>query len=452
LINYKRFKAFAWIIGLILCTLLLCSCQESPAETLISHTYPETGDELSAFGWVGVAFKQPMLHETVEGAFLISPDASGQIFWEGNTFWFRPLLAFNQDKLFQANIIGDLKTADGQIISVDLTWNFSIREPDLIYFVRDGDLGEIWRCASDGSQAQQLSITGGNVFDFAPNQSGSWIAYTVQNESNGRDLWVMDRDGENQQLLIDCGKDICSEPAWSMDQTWIAYSRETYKDVTGGYQPAQVWRVEVQSGDTVPLYQDKIVYAHSPSFSLDGEKLATYDVTERMIRVVELQSLQEILIPRTLPGTGSWSLDGSQILFTDEVPAVMEPFVDLYLADLSTGEVKTALSEAITDTTFGQPRWSSDGEWVAISLRPANAAVSKMLWLLSLRGENHLSITNDQSATYSAYRWDPRGQRLVYQRLALGCSDPQVSLWLWDWQTRRGILIVENGTRPEWLP
>jgi len=93
LLNYKRFKHFSWI-GLILSMLLLCSCQANPAERLIYHTYPETGDELSAFGWVGVAFEQPMSQETVEGAFLISPDVSGQILWEDNTFWFRPLLAF----------------------------------------------------------------------------------------------------------------------------------------------------------------------------------------------------------------------------------------------------------------------------------------------------------------------------------------------------------------------
>ena len=446
-----RFKHFPWIF-LILSTLLLCSCQVNPAATLISHTYPETGDELSAFGWVGVTFKQPMSHETVEGAFFISPDVSGQIFWEDNTFWFRPLLAFKQDKLYQAHLNGDLETTDGQKISVNMTWDFSIREPDLIYYVRDGDLGEIWRCASDGSQIQQLSMTGGNVFDFTSNQSGTWIAYTVQNESNGLDLWVMDRDGENQQLLIDCRQDICSEPAWAMDQSWIAYTRERFLQEANGYQPAQVWEVEIQSSATSPLNQDDRIFGHSPSFSPDGTNLAIYDTTQQAIRVVDLQTLQETLIPHTLPGTGDWSSDSSQILFTDEVPAVMEPFVDLYLAYLSTGEVKTALSEAFTDTTFGQPRWSPDGDWVAISLRPANAAVSKMLWLLSLRGENHLSITNDQSATYSAYSWGHWGQRLVYQRLALGCSDPQVSLWLWDWQTKRGILIVGNGTRPEWLP
>ncbi|MEA3327197.1 MAG: hypothetical protein U9R53_07790 [Chloroflexota bacterium] len=449
--NHKYLKHLTWI-GLILSILLLCSCQAGLTKTLISQTYPESGTELSAYGWVGVTFSQPMVHETVEGAFSISPDTSGQIFWEEDTIWFRPIQAFIQDKPYQAHLQGDLETADGQTITLDRTWDFSIREPELIYYVREGDLGEIWRCTSDGSQARQLSFTSGNVFDFSPDQSGSWIAFTVQNESGGRDLWIVDRDGEDQQLLINCRQDICSEPAWSIDQTWIAYSRETYTEETGGYQPSQVWRVDIHSSETSPFYQNKILFARSPSFSPDGKKLATYDATEHMIHVLDLQTLQETLIPRTLPGTVSWSSDGSQIMYTDELPAAMEPFVDIFVADMDTSEVRTALSEATMDTEFGHPHWSPDGNWVAVSLRPVNAAISKMLWVISLKGERNLAITEDQSATFSAYRWDPWGNSLVYQRMALGSSDPKVSLWRWDWQTKREILIVDNGARPEWLP
>ena len=441
----------AWL-GLITSALIPSGCLSNPTNTLITQTYPESGVDLSAYGWLGAAFAQPMLHETVEGAFDLSPDLHGQTFWEDNTFWFRPIQAFNQDTHYKAELIGSLQTAEGQQISVNLTWEFNIREPELIYFVREGDLGEIWRSAPDGSQNQQLSKTGGNVFDFAPDQSGSWIAFTAENESNGRDLWIMDRDGEKQHMLIDCQQDICSEPTWAMDQTWLAYSRQAHNEGTGGYQPSQIWKVAAQSGETIPLDQDYPIFGYSPSFSPDGEKLAIYDSTHQAIRIFDLQTSEEALISRTLPGSVSWSSDSSQIMFTDEVSAVMEPFIDLYVADLSTGEVTTAFSEATTDTDFGQPKWSPDGEWIAVSLRPVNAAVSKMLWVISLGGNRNIQITDDQSATFSAYQWNPWGSILVYQRLALGSSEPQVSIWVWDWQTQESTMIVENASRPAWLP
>ena len=443
-------KQLAWL-GLISSALLFSSCQSNPIDTLISQTYPETGI-ISAYGWAGVTFTQHMVHDTVEAAFTISPDNTGEIYWENNTLWFRPSQAFEQATLYQANLNGDLKTTDGQTIAVNLTWDFSMREPELIYYVRKGDLGEIWRCASDGSQSLQLSFTNGNVFDFSPDRSGSWIAFTVQKQSGGQALWIMDRDGEEQQLLVDCGQDNCQESAWAMDQSWIAYTRERFLQETSGYQPAQVWEVEIQSGVTSPLNQDDRIFGHSPSFSPDGTKLAIYDTIQQAIRVVDLQTLQETLIPRTLPGTGDWSSDSSQILFTDEVPAVLEPFIDLYIADVSTGEVTTAYPNPTTDTDFSQPRWSPGGEWIAVSLRPVNGPVNKMLWVTNLNGNRNITITKDQSATFSSYEWDPWGNKLVYQRLGLGSSDAEGSIWIWDWQTRESVMIIGNASSPKWLP
>jgi len=445
------FRQFVYL-SLITLVTTLSGCQINQPETHVVQTYPEAGAESGAFGWVGVQFSQPMQLETVEEAFEISPDTPGQTFWKNNTFWFRPFKALEQDTQYQAAFTGDLENSEGKTIPTNLSWEFTIRNPELIYYVHVGDLGEIWRSAVDGSQNRQLSSTDGKVFDFASDQSGSWVAFSIQTDSGGQDLWIMDRDGDNQKLLIDCQQDICSEPAWSMDGTWIAYSRQIFDEYTNGYQPSQIWKVDIQKSETSPLYQKETVSAQSPSFSPGGSKLAVYDITQLAIRVLDLQTLKETLIPRTLPGSGDWSTDSSKILFTDEVPAVMEPFIELYIADLSTGEVATAFSNPTTDTDLNQPRWSPDGEWVAVSLRPVNGPVNKMLWVINLNGNRNIRITDDQSAMFSAYQWDPWGNRLVYQRLVLGSSEPQVSIWVWDWQTGESLKIIENGSRPAWLP
>lgn len=439
-------------VGFIVLAIFLSGCQNNLEKTLISQTHPETGTELSVFGWVGVAFSQPMHQESVEKAFTISPNIPGQTFWEDNTFWFRPIQAFDQDASYQAALKGDIETTDGQIIPVNMTWEFSIREPELLYYMREGDLGEVWRSTSAGNQPQQLSNTGGKVYDFAPDQSGLWIAFSVQNSAGGQDLWVMDRDGENQQLLINCQQDICSEPAWSMDQNWLAYSRQIFDEETNGYQPSQIWKADSRSCETAPLFQDKTIFTQFPSFSPDGKKLAVFDITQKTIRVLELQTLEETLIPSTLPGMVNWSSNSAQIMFRDETPAIMEPFIDLYVADLSTGEITTVFPSPTTDTDFSQPSWSPDEEWIAVSLRPVNAGISKTLWVIHLSGGRNITITDDQSATFSSYQWDPWGSSLAYQRLTLGSSDPQVSIWVWDWQTQASLMIVENASRPAWLP
>lgn len=439
------------LIKLTLLVFVLSSCQIQE-NRLISQTVPLPGESISAFGWVGVHFSETMEQASVEAMFSISPPVDGETFWQEETFWFRPITPFSKDTAYQARLAGELETLDGRRASVNLSWAFTIRPPDLIYFVPMDEGGEVWRASADGMDPRQLSITGGNVFEFATDRSGALIAYSVQNEAGGRDLWLMDRDGENQRMLLNCNNDVCGEPAWSMDKTRIAYTREVYIPGVGGYDPAQVWIVKVKRGETSQLYQSEVAFGHSPSFSSDGLKLATYDATQNAIRVLNLHTSQESGIPRILPGSGDWSSDSERLLFTDLVEAENEPFVEIYIADLANGTVETAFDDPTTDTDFSQPRWHPDGNWLAVSLRPVNANITKALLILPLEAGSPISVGGDPAANYSAYQWDPWGDSLVYQRLAFGGSDPEISLWRWDWDSRQAVKILESGTRAQWLP
>jgi Tol biopolymer transport system component len=312
--------------------------------------------------------------------------------------------------------------------------------------------GEIWRASQEGTNPKPITQTDGAVLEFSVERSGEWITFTVQNQLGGQDIWVTNREGEEMQALVNCEQDGCSEPAWSANRNWIAYTRDVQIPDTGGYQPSQVWRVEVQTGETAPLYQEERISSHSPSFSPDGQKLASYDSTQQAIRVLDLQSYQQTIIPSSIPGTGDWSQDGQQIIFTDLLSAQLEPFVMLYIADVNTGDIISAFNKEITDTNFSQPRWMPGGEWIATSLRPVNTTANKALWLIRLDDAFGIPISDDFSAIFSAYQWDPWGEKLVYQRLQLSNSDAPASIWVWDWDTRLAQQIIEDGSRPAWLP
>lgn len=440
-----------WLILIMTCS-VLTSCKLLEHETLITDTYPAEGVPLSAFGWVGVTFSSPMVHRSVENAFSITPNVSGKTFWNEDTFWFRPITPFEIGTTYQARLSGDIQSINGQIEAVNQTWSFTIREPALLYFSPEGKGGELWLATANGDQRRPLTDTGGNVFDFAAGRSGSWIAFTAQNDIAGHDLWLLDPTDDESRLLLSCGQDICAEPAWSMDAATIAYTREIFNSDTGGFQAARVWTVDVHTGDTSQLYQSEFAYGHSPSFSPDGEKLATYDTSFQAIRILDLQTSQESAIPRVLPGSGDWSLDGKRLIFTDVVPAENEPFVDIIILNLDTQTLEPAFGETFTDTDFSQPRWSPNGKWIAVSLRPVNSGINKALWVLEIGGETMLPVADEPSANFSSYDWDPWGNQLVYQRLSLGSSDPLVSIWRWDWENQQSALIIENGARPQWLP
>jgi Tol biopolymer transport system component len=290
-----------------------------------------------------------------------------------------------------------------------------------------------------------LSDTNGRVLEFSVDRSGDWIAFTVQNQAGGQDVWVMDRRGEEQRILVDCGQESCGEPAWSMDRETVAYTRQDS-------EAAQVWTVDVESGETTHLFPRKPAYGFSPAYSPDGRKLAFYDTVAQAIRIIDLQTADEATVLRGKSDSGDWSFDGSQIIFTDHVAAHHEPFVEAYVYNLGTQTVSLAFGKAIQDTEFSQPRWHPNGNWVAVSLRPVNAAISKALWVLPLVERDPILIDGDQSATFSAYQWDPWGDSLLYQRYNLAGSEPRASIWRWDWKPRQRIMVIENGARPQWLP
>jgi len=443
--NKKHIFLKAFILLLVFA---LAGCGILSEGKIIESVTPKDSENISAFGWVGITFSQEVTREIAEDAFTISPETPGETFWQDNSLWFRPLQAFNRNTEYFAHVEGEIETSSGQLISVDHTWNFTVREPDLLYFVPSDEGGEIWRASADGNEKKQLSFTDNKLFEFSPDPTGTSIAFTVQNDSGGHDLWLMDRDGEDQHLLLNCEKDVCSEPDWSMDRQTIAYSRELFQEQTNSYLPSQIWTVDIETGSTAQLYQSDWAFGHTPSFSPDGKHFASYDTTNRGIRILDMETSQESIVPSALPGSGDWSPEGTRIIFTDLAPAENEPFVQVFVLDLETNALNTVLDVGLSDTDFSQPRWSPDGESVAVSLRPVNASISKALWVLRLDGLVNRQITDDPTATFTAYEWDPWGDRLVYQRYDLGSS--KTSIWLW--QSGENKMIIDNGTRPKWLP
>ena len=415
---------------------------------MVAQTYPESNGQIGAYGWTGVRFSQPMVKDSVEETFSISPEVDGEIFWQEDTLWFRPIQTFDPNFTYQAQLAGEINTVEGEIYNLDTTWSFTIRDPALIYYVPADQGGEIWKAQADGSDPSRLTDTGNNVLEFSPDRTGQSIVFTHQNPTGGRDLWLMDRDGQNQRLLLNCGQDRCNEPAWSTDGQIIAYTREVFSEEEGGYQPGRVWTLDIDGGQTNQLYQSEIAFGHSPSFSPDGKKLASYDTFNNGIRILDLTSSQESIIPTLIPNSGDWSPDGSKIIFTDLVGSENEPHVAVYILDLNTNEIRQVLSEGAGDTDFSQPRWSPSGERVAVSLRPVNSNISRTLWVLHLDGQISRQVSEDLSATFTSYRWDPWGERLVYQRYDLGSANS--SIWLWD--SGETAQIIENGSRPQWLP
>jgi Tol biopolymer transport system component len=381
--------------------------------------FPEPGEGISIHGQIGVTFNQPMDPASVEAHFSIEPHIEGEFSWDWNTLYFIPGEKLDPGQTYQVSIAPGAQAENGRKLRTPIEWQVTVREVDLLYLVLGTQGGDLWRYDFATGQTYAITETDQAVIDFKPSPTGDTIAYAQRNPQGGADLWSVERDGTNPEMLLDCAKDQCSQPAWSVDARWIAFTRETWDDQADRYLPSRVWTMNTQNGASAPLYRQDEAYGHSPSFSPDGKRLATYDSLQNAIRILELETSQESAIPTLYPGVGSWSPDGKELIFIDLVPSVLEPNVAMYIVNFSDQAVRNALGEFVPNLDYDPPQWSPDGEWIAYGTRPVGAAINKSLWIAELDGAIPIPITDDPAATFSNYRWDPWGERLVFQRFQL---------------------------------
>ncbi len=236
-------------------------------------------EEIGGKGPVILTFAQPMNPASVEQRFEMQPSMRGRFTWDGDQLKFWPQEPLVPGQTYTVRLDGGASSVEGRAIFNTSQWKVTVRRPWVLYMAPMNEGPELWRSRTDGSGQQQLTDTGGRVQDFGVSPDGEWIAYSVKNDQGGSDLRQVNLEGQTS-LLLDCGADICEQPAVALDGSRVAYvftSRDPdYRPPPGPY--VQVF--DRTTGERLPLPLDRAASGDTPSWSPDGQRLAFYD-TER---------------------------------------------------------------------------------------------------------------------------------------------------------------------------
>ncbi len=420
-------------------------------------------------GPLGLVFSQPMEKQTVERAFRIDPAVKGNFTWGGNTLWFFPEQALAAGTEYKIYLAAGARSSSGKSSTRDESWAIKVREPEIVYLSPAGQTANLWAQPAGGGTARQLS-QGSAVYDFAVSVDGGQIAYSALNAERGFDLWVEKRDGSQARVVVDCGSGRCTNPSWRWDGNELANSRIEVKagaengsqtahsqnmtpgpNVTPTGQP-RIWTLDLNSGQTTPLYADPQITGTDPLWSPDGSKIAFIDPASGGVRIYRFDGGADIFLPAITPVLGSWSADSTRLTFSDLDTAALPSFGAAYEVSFPDGQVTPLFANGPADADYNVPVLSPGGSWYAVGVRISGGSLGRQLWLLGQDGSQRKALGSDFTVTQAAYSWSPDGVRLAFQQLALGSSRAAPEVWEWDAPADSFTRIAENATHPKWLP
>lgn len=306
-------------------------------------------------------------------------------------------------------------------------------------------------------------VTGGDVTFYTQETSGvsgyslapdaRSIVYTVFQPDGETSLWLVDAEGADRRQLLVCKQAQCGGPVWYPDSQRLVYQRVDYAQ-DYALSRFSLWWLELASGDTRPVFQDRTFASQGPAFSPDGRWLSYKSASNNTLQIYNLQDGRSSAIPLDIQagGTESWSPAGESLLFWERAGAQADAALHVKRYALGSGN-KTDLGGEPSQPDYAAS-WSPDGAWVAIDRDLPLSAGSQsgdQVWLVRPTGGEARLLLGEQDASYSDLAWSPDGRFLVYTRYSyklLGKSE----IWMVDVQSGQRTRLVSGGMLPRFLP
>ncbi len=309
---------------------------------------------------------------------------------------------------------------------------------------------------------EQLTDSQYGVYDFAPDPSGRYIAYSENRPEGITELMLLDLDNGTVRQLTDClGQDAtCDTPVWRPDGNVIAYQRrELNTELQLGVSAPRIWLLDVSVSppQTQPLFNDAQTLGTLPVWSGDGSKIALYEPFGQGVLVFDFATTDDTqrvkFVPAANGATGALSPDGTRLAYTDLVFGSEGQSVRavLYVADLTSGVFRPLGEEAPTDDG-ASPAWHPDSKQIAFTrqyLSGEQATRGQQVFIADVDTNELTPLIFDDNYNNGALFWNQAGTQLVIQRTPFGGGLPQI--WLYSMESGRLVMLTENAFLPRWL-
>ena len=114
-----------------------------------------------------------------------------------------------------------------------------------------------------------------------------------------------------------------------------------------------MWIMDLENGETEALYANPNISGSEPSWSPDGSRIAFFDGLSQGLRLINLDTREDILLPSEMGMTLEWLPDGSALFFTNITLEESRGYETVFRYDLSTEELTRGLGEDALPMDYG---------------------------------------------------------------------------------------------------
>lgn len=420
---------------------------------------------------IHLTFSRPMDRASVEAAIRLTPAISGLWRWAGDTLSFIPTQAWPEKSTITVALNGG-RSERGLPLLGETTWTFTVSGKRLAYL--QGDPPNVWITAlEEETPAVQLTdeTIGVETFDITPD--GNMFVYVALRTDGGSDLRSIRLDGSGLTDLVICPSEACTAPALSPDGTRVAYERQTVTLDANGSPTMGNTRLNLFSLEThtdAPLPNTPSTSVRFPRWGNDG-RLSYYDPIRQALVIRDMNTGAETYVPNTSGDMGSWSPDGTTLVFPEIVIAA-EPALtttenlsddeythtDLFYSHLLRVQIATNQTQNLSGDQLvedASPAYSPTGAWIAFgrkALTTSQWTPGRQLWVMQADGTNAQALTADPFYNHSAFKWSPDGTWLAYMRFNPADSVTPAEIWVIQADGTNARRLVTGGYLPQWLP
>jgi Tol biopolymer transport system component len=278
----------------------------------------------------------------------------------------------------------------------------------------------------------------------------------VSNQSDNKDVYVMNTDGSNVVQLTNSPADDYS-PSWSPDGKLIAFvSNRNYHDNTV-YSSSET-DIFIMNEDGTNLIQltDNPSFNTTPTWSPDGHRIAfvsTRDMSLPNIYTIDIDgSNLKQLTQRTYDVHPAWSPDGQYILFSSHrgvYTSGSTDSLDIYIMKTDGTNVVR-----LTNTVGIQmaPVWSPDGKKILFLSDLKGFDQEFDLYVMNVDGTSLTRLTTKQ-LVYSHATWSSDSKCIIFDKETIQHSGKSTIYSIGaDGSNETQLITISNSFWPVWQP